>query len=131
DNLSRTIAATQLGITLSSIALGLVSEQVLAKALEDVFRGLPPPWSTIARHSVATALAFIGITFVHVVFGELIPKSIALHSPDRIAIWLAGPLNAFTMLTRPVIVLMSGTGSGIRRLLGVRSEPEAHLHSVE
>jgi len=131
DNLSRTIAATQLGITLSSIALGLVSEQVLATELEDAFRALAPPWNTIALHSVATAIAFIGITFLHVVFGELIPKAIALHSPDRIAIWLAGPLNTFTMLTRPVILLMSGTSGLILRLLGIHSEPEAHLHSVE
>jgi CBS domain containing-hemolysin-like protein len=131
DNLSRTIAATQLGITLSSIALGWVSEQILARALEGLFEGFPAPWSTITRHSVATALAFVAITFLHVVFGELIPKAIALHSPDRIAIWLAGPLNAFTMMTRPVIVVMSGTGTLILRLLGVRSEPEAHLHSVE
>jgi CBS domain containing-hemolysin-like protein len=131
DNLSRTIAATQLGITLSSIALGWVSEQLVAKALEDLFSGLPLPWSAIARHSVATALAFIGITFLHVVFGELIPKAIALHSPDRIAIWLSGPLNAFTLLTRPVILVMSGTGKLILHLLGVHSEPEAHLHSVE
>src|SRR5205807_6712117 len=108
DQLNRTIAATQLGITLSSIALGWVSESVLAHDLESLFGGLPAPWNVIARHSVATALSFVGITFVHVVFGELIPKAMALQSPDRIALWLAPPLNLFTLVTRPITVLMSG-----------------------
>jgi CBS domain containing-hemolysin-like protein len=131
DNISRTIAATQLGITLSSIALGWVSEQILAGSLEAVFANVPPPWDMIARHSAATVLAFIGLTFVHVVFGELIPKAMALQSPDRIALWLARPLNVFTLVTRPVILTMSGTGQLILRLLGFRAEIEAHLHSVE
>jgi CBS domain containing-hemolysin-like protein len=131
DHLTRTIAATQLGITLSSIALGWVSEVVLARDFEDVFGVLAAPWNVIATHSVATALAFIGVTFVHVVFGELIPKAMALQSPDRIAIWLARPLNIFTRITRPVILLMSGTGAIILRLFGFKAEPETHLHSVE
>jgi CBS domain containing-hemolysin-like protein len=131
DQLNRTIAATQLGITLSSIALGWVSESVLAIDLESAFRGLPAPWDVVARHSVATAIAFVGITFVHVVFGELIPKALALQSPDRIALWLAPPLNLFTRLTRPIIILMSGTAALILRLMGFRAEPESHLHSVE
>ena len=131
DQITRTIAATQLGITLSSIALGWVSESILARDLETVFGGLSWPWNMIARHSVAIALSFIGITFVHVVFGELIPKAMALQSPSRIALWLAPPLNLFTLLTRPVIILMSGTGAMILRLFGFRSELESHLHSVE
>jgi CBS domain containing-hemolysin-like protein len=131
DNLSRSIAATQLGITLSSIALGLVSESILARDLEGGFGQLPPPWNRIAVHSVATAIAFVFITFVHVVCGELIPKAMALQSPDRIALWLAAPLNLFTLVTRPVILAMSGTGALILRLMGFRAEPEAHLHSVE
>jgi CBS domain containing-hemolysin-like protein len=131
DNITRTIAATQLGITLSSIALGWVSEGVLAHELEVVFHWLPSPWDVIATHSVSTALAFAAVTFVHVVFGELIPKALALQSPDRIAIWLARPLNVFTLLTRPIILLMSGTGGLILRLLGFQAKSETHLHSVE
>jgi putative hemolysin len=131
DQINRTIAATQLGITLASIALGLVSEAVLAHDLEAWFGGLPAPWNAIARHTVATALSFAGITFLHVVFGELIPKAMALQSPDRIALWLAPPLNLFTTVTRPITVVMSGTAALILRLLGFRPEAESHLHSVE
>jgi CBS domain containing-hemolysin-like protein len=131
DNLNRTIAATQLGITLSSIALGWVSESIFAHDLESVFVELSAPWSTITRHSVAIALAFVFITFIHVVFGELIPKAMALQSPGRLALWVATPLNLFTLLTRPVILVMSGTAAVILRLFGFRAEPEAHLHSVD
>jgi CBS domain containing-hemolysin-like protein len=131
DHLNRTIAATQLGITLSSIALGWVAESVFAHDLEEGFRGLPSPWSVLGRHTVAIALAFGLVTFVHVVFGELIPKSMALQSPGRLALWVSTPLNLFTLLTRPVILVMSGTAAVILRLLGFRAEAEAHLHSVD
>jgi CBS domain containing-hemolysin-like protein len=131
DHLSRSIAATQLGITLSSIALGLVSESILAHDMEAAFAGLVSPLDVIARHSVATALSFALITFFHVVLGELVPKSMSLQSPDRIALWLAPPLNLFTVATRPVILVMSGTGTLILRWMGFKSEAEAHLHSVE
>jgi putative hemolysin len=131
DHLSRSIAATQLGITLSSIALGLVSESILAHDLESVFIGLPSPLDVIARHSVATALSFAVITFLHVVLGELVPKAIALQTPDRIALWLTPPLNLFTLATRPVILAMSGSGALILHWMGLKAEAEAHLHSVE
>jgi CBS domain containing-hemolysin-like protein len=131
DNITRSIAATQLGITLSSIALGWVSEAILAHDLEEVFGDLTAPWDAISRHSVAIALAFIGVTFVHVVFGELIPKAMALQSPARFALWLAPALNVFTRVTRPVILVMSGTSALILRIFGFRSEPETHLHTVE
>ena len=101
DPISRSIAATQLGITLCSIGLGWVAEQGLAQLFDWMFEALPPPWNKIATHSLATALAFILLTFCHVVFGELVPKSMALQSPDRFALWLAGPLNWFVVLTRP------------------------------
>ena len=131
DHLDRAIAATQLGITLSSIALGFVSEQALASVLMSLFHSLPDPWDVIATHSVAGTIAFCIITFLHVVFGELIPKSLALMSADRIAIWVAPPLNWFVLVTRPVIVVMNGTGNWILRRLGAKPGTEGLVHSVE
>jgi putative hemolysin len=131
DSLNRTIAATQLGITLSSIALGWVSESIFARDLEWAFSGLTSPWNVLTRHTIAVALAFVVITFIHVVFGELIPKAMGLQSPGRIALWVATPLNIFTLVTRPVILIMSGTAAVILRLFGFHAEPEAHLHSVD
>jgi CBS domain containing-hemolysin-like protein len=131
DHLDRSIAATQLGITLSSIALGIFSEHALATTLVGLFEGLPDPWNRIARHAVASTIAFAIITYMHVVFGELIPKSLALMSPERVAIWVAKPLNGFVIATRPIILVMNGTGNLMLRVLGARPRPEGLVHSVE
>jgi CBS domain containing-hemolysin-like protein len=132
SRLSDTIAATQLGITLSSIALGYVGEPALADLIRPVFAALPDDWQGVVTHSAATVVAFLAITFMHVVFGELIPKTMALQGPDRAALWLARPLLAFALLARPMTVVMNAAGSGLLRLLGYRpASGEAMVHSVE
>jgi CBS domain containing-hemolysin-like protein len=131
-NLDRSIAATQLGITLASIALGWVGEPALARLLEPLFRFLPDTWGMVATHSLAVGLAFLSITFLHVVFGELIPKTMALQRPDGTALWVAGPLVLFARLTRPLIAVMNGTGNGILRLCGFRPAQGGELaHSID
>jgi CBS domain containing-hemolysin-like protein len=131
-NLDRSIAATQLGITLASIALGWTGEPGLAHLLEPVFGFLPGHWSLIARHSIAAGTAFLLITFLHVVFGELIPKTMALQKPDGTALWVAHPLNVFAQVTRPLIFLMNGTGNGILRLCGYEpARGREMVHSIE
>ncbi len=130
--LDRSIAATQLGITLASIGLGFVGEPALASVIEPLFNYLPDGWRGAATHSASTLLAFLLITFLHVVFGELIPKSLALETSDRTALWLSGPLNLFSRLSRPLIVLMNGTASFILRRLGFHAASgEEMVHSVE
>jgi CBS domain containing-hemolysin-like protein len=132
ERLDRTIAATQLGITLASLGLGWAAEPALTHVIEPLFAGLPGGWSDTAIHSVAVVLAFLLITFMHVVFGELIPKTLALQSPDGIALWLSAPLNVFAKLARPLTGLMNVTGNAIVRLLGYRpSSGETMVHSRE
>jgi CBS domain containing-hemolysin-like protein len=131
EHLDRTIAATQLGITLSSIGLGFVAEAALAESFVLLFDPLPRPWNWIARHSVAGTIAFMIVTFLHVVFGELFPKTVALQTPDRVALWVARPLGWFEFLTRPLIVIMNGTGNFFVRWCGFRAAPEGMVHSVE
>jgi len=132
QRLDRAIAATQLGITLASIGLGWVGEPALAQFLRPWFDELTSPWHFIAQHSVATVIAFLLITFMHVVFGELIPKNIALHGPDRLALLLAAPLMIFARLTRPLTLVMGGAANGILRLLGYMPiRGEEMVHSVE
>lgn len=131
-HLDRSIAATQLGITLASIGLGFVGEPALARLLQPIFQPLRDNWRGPATHTMATLLAFFLITFLHVVFGELIPKTLALQIPDRTALTVAGPLNFFARLTRPVILLMNGTGNAILRGCGFKPVSGEHLvHSVE
>jgi CBS domain containing-hemolysin-like protein len=130
--LDDSIAATQLGITLASIGLGFVGEPALARLIRPLFAGLPEGWQGVTTHSVATAIAFFVITFLHVVFGELIPKTVALQIPDRTALWLAQPLMIFSRITRPLIALMNGTGNALLRASGFRTAgSEAMVHSVE
>jgi putative hemolysin len=132
SNLDRSIAATQLGITLASIALGWTGEPALAGLLEPLFRYLPDAWSAVATHSVASGLAFLLITFLHVVFGELIPKTMALQKPDATALWVAGPLGVFAKLTRPLIYLMNGTGNAILRVCGFQPATGSEtIHSIQ
>jgi CBS domain containing-hemolysin-like protein len=131
EQISRSIAATQLGITLCSIALGWVAEQGIAQLFEHLFEPLPSPTYFVTKHTVATAIAFLLLTFCHVVFGELLPKSLALQSPGRFALLLAGPLNGFAVLTRPLILLINATATGVLKLFGYKRPPESNVHSVE
>jgi putative hemolysin len=132
DRLDKTIAATQLGITLASIALGAIGEPALAALFTPIFSFLPDPFGTVAKHSVAVPLAFLIITYMHVVFGELMPKAVALQAADRAVLWLAAPLNVFARLSRPLVSLIAGSGNGLLRLLGFRPiDGEESVHSVE
>lgn len=133
-DLDDSIAATQLGITLASIGLGFVGEPALAKLLLRLFGADKDTtwWGWLSAHGVSVAVAFSLITFMHVVFGELIPKTVALQLPDKAALWLARPLLFFGWLTRPLIAVMNGTGNGLLRLCGFRpAGGEAMVHSVE
>jgi CBS domain containing-hemolysin-like protein len=132
DRLDRSIAAVQLGVTIASLGLGWVAEPTLAYFVTPLFGWLPGIWSTAATHSMAVGLALLIITFLHVVFGELVPKNIALQMPDRTALWLAKPLVGFARLTRPLTLLMGGAAAGIVRLVGFSpAHGEELMHSVE
>jgi putative hemolysin len=130
--MDRTIAATQFGITLASIALGVVGEPALAAIIEPLFQVFPPEWRGVATHSSAAFAALTLVTFMHVVFGELIPKTVALQEPDRIALRVAKPLNLFARLARPFTLLISAVANRLLRALGYEpASGEETVHSVE
>ena len=99
----RFIAATQLGITLASLGLGWIGEPALGKLLRPIINLFPAAIEDGLSHSLSAGLAFAIITFLHVVVGELMPKSIALQSPERTSLAIAQPttrrLNASTPAT--------------------------------
>jgi CBS domain containing-hemolysin-like protein len=131
-NLDRTIAATQLGITIASIALGWVGETALADLIEPAFAQLPAAWQGPLTHTLSTTLDFILITFMHVVFGELIPKSVALQASEETSLWIAKPLIVFIRLARPIIWVMNGFSNWVLRLFGFRpASSEDSAHSIE
>jgi CBS domain containing-hemolysin-like protein len=132
NRLDRSIAATQLGVTLASIGLGWIGEPALASLLQPLFQAIPGAWSAVATHSAAVLVALLAITFMHVAFGELIPKNVALQSPTTTVLWLSKPLVVFSRLTRPLTLLVSGTANLVLRLFGYEpARGEEMVHSVE
>lgn len=128
DHLDKYIAAVQLGITIASIGLGWVGEATLASILEPLLEWLDYVEKTIAVHTVATGIAFFVITFMHVVIGELMPKSIALQYPERTALFISTPMKHIADLFKPFIYLLNGFGNFLLRLIHI--SPASSSRSV-
>ena len=132
EKLDDAIAATQLGITFASLALGWVGEPALAHLIEPVFRAIPGPWGAAVTHGAAVVVAFMLITFLHVVLGELAPKAVALERAEDVAMLVAGPLLTFGKAFRPFIRFMNSTGNLVVRMLRLPPVSKRHLvHSVD
>ncbi|RIK34886.1 MAG: hemolysin, partial [Chloroflexi bacterium] len=131
SDLDSYIAATQLGITMASIGLGWVGEPTLARLLDPLLeRLLPTTGAVITSHLVAFVIAFGIITVLHIVFGELAPKTIALQRSEATSLWVAGPLELFLRIFRPVIYAMNGMGRFVVRSIGLRdASGHALVHS--
>ena len=110
------LAVCQLGITISSLGLGWLGEPAVATVIEPLFELFGIPESVL--HPVALAVSFGIITFLHVVFGELAPKSIAIQSPEGTSLFVAPFMRFFYYLLLPGTFLFNGTANTITRLLG-------------
>jgi CBS domain containing-hemolysin-like protein len=128
QNLDRYIAATQLGITIASLALGWIGEPVLAQMFDGLFRKMGMNPSPAALHVAALPIAFFILTFFHIVLGELAPKSIALTSPEKTARAVVRPLLVFSRVMSPFIWLFNGAANSLLRIFGVEpvNDPEGH-----
>ncbi|MGZ8417729.1 MAG: hemolysin family protein [Methyloceanibacter sp.] len=132
DNLDANLAATQLGITISSLALGWIGEPALAHLIEPWLSMLPGWLATTGSHAIAVAIAFTIITALHIVLGELAPKSLALQRSEGTALRIVRPLGLFRVLLWPAIVALNGLGNLLLRLCGLRpGTGEESLHSPE
>jgi CBS domain containing-hemolysin-like protein len=131
QHLDRHIAATQLGITVASLALGWIGEPALARLFDSVFRGFGLNPSPAATHVAAVPVAFLLLAFFHIVLGELTPKSIALASPERTARAIARPLVVFSRVMSPFIWLFNGAAKGLLQLLGVEPASDEEGHTPE
>ncbi len=128
----RFIAATQLGITVASLLLGWVGEEALLPIFGPLIGFIPETWVGPARAGIAVALSFIVITLLHVVIGELAPKSIALQDPERTALLVARPILWSFYIFSPLIWLLNGAGSLLLRLLRVPlARGHERVHSVQ
>ena len=133
DHLDTYISATQLGITLASLALGWIGEPALAALLDVAFMSMGFEVPAGAVHTGASiATAFLIITFLHIVLGELAPKSVALIKPEDISKIVARPLMLFATVMKPFIWVLNGAANALLRLFGVQPVNEAHrAHSPE
>lgn len=126
------LAATQLGITMSSLGLGWIGEPALAVLIEPAFHWLPDSVAVISSHTLAGVIAFLIITALHIVLGELAPKSLALQRAEGTAIAIISPLELYLTLFRPAVRFLNSLGNLILRLLGLHAAGEEELlHSTE
>ena len=121
DNLNSYISATQLGITIASLALGWVGEPAIARLLEIPLSEILSP---TLRHTISFTIAFTAITFLHIVLGELAPKTLALERAERVALAIAWPLRLFHKIFHWPIVLLDYAGRLTVKLLGLQVSSE-------
>lgn len=131
NNLDAYLAATQLGITLASLGLGWIGESVMTALIHNAlgFFGLSADPALI--HSISLPLAFIFITILHIVFGELAPKSIAIHYPTNTTLVVALPLKIFYFVFKPFIWLLNGLANLFLKIFGIHPIPGTEIHSEE
>jgi putative hemolysin len=131
-SLDRYIAATQVGITLASLLLGGIGERTLEPMLAFLFSWMPEQWWVITRTGLVAGFAYFIMTTLHVIIGELMPKSIALQRPERTALWIGRPMTFFAVLFSPLIWMLNGVGNFLLRRLGLHAaEGHSQVHSPE
>lgn len=131
SNLDGYLAATQLGITLASLGLGWVGESVMTTIVLTVMDKLGIHIAESAVHVIAVAIAFTIITILHIVFGELAPKSMAIRKPLPTTLVVAVPLRVLFVIFRPFIWMLNGLANSILRLIGITPAGESEIHSEE
>jgi magnesium and cobalt exporter, CNNM family len=129
QKLDEFIAAVQFGVTVSSLALGWIGEAAMARVLEPLFARLPH--SHIYAHGVSIVLAFILITYMHVILGEIVPKSVALQRTEAVALAVAGPMDVFMTLAAPLLALMTASSRMVLKAFGARQMREGVVHSSD
>src|SRR5271167_4232390 len=127
--LDHVLNAVQFGVTVTSLALGWIGEAAVAHMLEPLFR--PLPHSRLYAHGVAVAVAFVLITYMVVILGEVVPKSIALQRTERVALAVAGPMDFFMTLAAPFLAFMTASTRIALRAFGMKQVREGGVHSPE
>ena len=129
DNVNAYLSACQLGITLASLALGWLGEPAVSALIHPALAALGLPDAAIS--AIAVAIGFIIITALHIVVGELIPKSLAIFSTERYALFTAGPLVWFYRITYPIMWLFNSITNGVMKLLGHDIANEHEVYTEE
>src|ERR1700688_3438500 len=129
QELGRVVNGVQLGVTVTSLTLGWLGEPVLAWQFE-VWLGRIPH-SILYAHAIAVTVAFVMITSLHVILGELVPKSLALQRAERVALAVAAPMDVFLTLTGPLTIGMSRVAGIVLRAFGTHDIRHGSVHSPD
>jgi magnesium and cobalt efflux protein corC len=131
NSLDSYLSATQLGITISSLALGWIGEPAVAMLIEKPINSIFETNATVI-HSISFIISFTFITLLHVVLGELVPKSVAIATPEKSVLFVAKPLHTFWVIFKPFIAVFDFLAGGILKLIGIRPAGESEIaHSEE
>ena len=130
-NPERLLSVVQVGVTLASLGLGWAGEDTLYQVILAVFDPLLPPGAEGFLHALSFVLAFAAISYFHVVFGEVVPKNLAIDKADRLAVLVAPPLLLFYRVSLPFVVVIERSASGISRMLGLSTGQAGGGHSAE
>lgn len=132
ENINKYMAATQLGITVASIGIGWVGEASIVKLLMHLFAFIPNATiKLVTAHTIAVTIAFLIITLMHVVIGELVPRSIALQHSEKTTLLIIRPMQFAKLVFKPFIWVLNGCGNFLLKLINIKPE-EYHLsHSTE
>src|SRR5580704_2069387 len=129
QQLSRVVNGVQLGITITSLTLGWLGEPALARLFESWIGSIP--YASIYAHAIAVTVAFVSITSLHVILGELVPKSLALQRAERVALAVAAPMDVFLTITGPLTIGMSRVAGFVLRAFGTRDIRHGSVHSPD
>jgi len=130
-NLDQVVNGVQLGITIVSLTLGWIGEPIVARLVEGIQFIHRVPHALVYAHSIAIAIAFSLITCMHVILGELVPKSLALERGEQVALAVAAPMDVFLTITRPIIFSMSRAAGYVLRIFGSRKLRQGPVHSPD
>ena len=131
DHLDSYLSATQLGVTLASLGLGWIGEGVVAELVSNFFKSIGYPLLANAEHTIAAPVAFAIITVLHIVFGELAPKTLAIRYPIKTTLGLAVPLRIFHTVFRPFAWMLNGMANGLLKLFRIEPATHGDIHSEE